>query len=304
MTIVLTGDNSFEIDRAIRSLREEFEGEAELFDGETLTVAQLPDLLMGGTLFATQRLVIIKGLAAHKTLWAELPAWLERVSDDVQLVLVEPLLDKRTKTAKLLQKQADLREYKAWTDRDRAAAVTWVGSEMVRCGGSITSAQAQQLVDRVRVDQWSLFHAIEKLAVLDTITSEVISDVVEATPVENVFGLFEAALKGDGATVQRMIATLSLSEDPYRLFGLLSGQAFHLAALAATDTSHTQVASDMKAHPFALQKLVPYARRRGLHGASRAVHAFADADRDMKRSAAEPWLLVERALLKVASDDS
>lgn len=304
MIIVLTGDNSFEIDRSIRSLREEFEGDAELFDGESLTVAQLPDLLMGGTLFATQRLVIIKGLAANKTLWAELPEWLERVSDDVQLVLVEPLLDKRTKTAKLLQKQADVREYGAWTDRDRAKAIAWVGEEMSRCGGSLTAAQAQQLVDRVGMDQWALFHAVEKLAVLEVVTSEVIIDVVDAMSVENVFGLFDAALKGESMTVQRMIATLSLSEDPYRLFGLLSGQAFHLAVLAATDAPHTQVASDVKAHPFALQKLVPHARRRGARGAGRVVQAFARADADMKRTAADPWLLIERALLQVASDMS
>lgn len=300
MTIVFTGDNSFEIDRAVRSLVRAFTGDAEHYDGEALTLSQLPDLFMGGTLFAPTRLVVIKGLTANKALWTELPHWLERMSDDVQLVLVEPAFDKRTKTAKVLQKQAEVREFKQWTDRDRATAVAWVREEMTRLGGTIEAQLAQLLVDRVGLDQWALFHALEKLVVLDAVTPGVLTATIDATPTENVFGLFEAALQGRGEEVQRMIATLSLSEDPYRLFGLLSGQAFHLAVLASTDIAYTQVASDIKAHPFALQKLAPHAKRLGVTGARHVVGAFVLADTDMKRSGADPWLLIERALLQVA----
>lgn len=300
MIIVLTGDNSFEIQRRQAALCADFDGTPETFEGSELELRQLPDLLMGGTLFSTKRLIIIKRLSENKSLWGSIDEWLPRVSDDVQLVLIEPSMDKRTKTYKALQKQADVQTLMAWTDRDRSATVQWVVGEMTKLGGTIDRSSAQQLVDRVGVDQWALYHALQKLAVLDDITPAVIADVVDAQPAESAFALFESALKGDRSAVARIIATLSLSDDAYMTFGLLSGQAFQLAALAHSDQSSAQVANDIKAHPFAVSKLSSHADRYGKSGAGQVIRIMAEADLAIKSSGVDPWLLVERALMKVS----
>jgi DNA polymerase-3 subunit delta len=157
-------------------------------------------------------------------------------------------------------------------------------------------------VQRVGPDQWLLYQALQKLSVLDRVTPEVITEVIEANPVENVFDLFESALRGNARKVSHMIQTLELTEDPYRLFGLLSGQAFQLAALAvAGDKPSAEVAKDLGVHPYGLGKLTTYARSLGRSGAKKVIAAFAEADAGMKTSATEPWLLIERALIKVAS---
>jgi DNA polymerase-3 subunit delta len=254
---------------------------------------------MGGTLFATRRLVIIRNLSESKSLWSEFGDWLGRVSDDVQLVLIEAKLDKRTKTYKELKAAADLQEYVAWTERDSAKAEQWVVTEAQAQGLVLDRKSTQLLVARVGADQWGLYHALQKLSVLEEVTPQVIEEVIELSPTENVFNLFEAALRGNGAQVQKMIATLSLHEDPYRLFGLLSGQAFQLAALSVAD-GDANVAKDVGAHPFALSKLAPYAKKYGHSGGRKVVAAFAQADSGMKNSVGEPWLLIERALMKVA----
>ncbi len=98
MITLLSGENSFEIDRQLRQIVAEFGGAAEKFDGVELEVRQLPDLLMGMSLFAAQRLVIIRELSANKGVWEVLPEWLERQSEDTHVVLIEPKPDKRTKT--------------------------------------------------------------------------------------------------------------------------------------------------------------------------------------------------------------
>jgi DNA polymerase III delta subunit len=301
MITILTGESSFDIEQSIRAMKSGFDGSVETIDGSELELKQLPDLLMGGTLFADKRLVIIKQLSDSKSLWSEFGAWIDRVSDDIQLVLIEKKLDKRTATYKALVKRADIREYKAWTDRETGAAEQWITQEALSLGATLDKKCAHLVVSRVGVDKWALHHALQKLAVLDHITLEVIEVVIEAHPVENVFNLFEAALRGEIHTVSQMIATLSLTEDPYRLFGLLSGQAFQLATLGVADQTQAEVAKDLGVHPYGLSKLAGHAKRLGKLGARKVITAFAEADAGMKTSSAEPWLLIERALMRVGT---
>jgi DNA polymerase-3 subunit delta len=302
MITVLAGENSFEVERALQTIVRAFDGVAEKIDGTELELKQLPDLLMSGTLFASNRLVIIKQLSENKVIWPEFADWLPRLSDDIQLVLVESKLDKRTKTYKDLQKAATITEFPAWSERDTAKAEQWVAGEANVLSCEIDAASVRLLVRRVGPDQWLLHQALQKLAVLDEITADIIANVIDANPVENVFDLFESALRGNAVKVKQMIETLELSEDPYRLFGLLSGQAFQLAALAvAGDKPSAEVAKDLGVHPYGLGKLASYAHALGKPGAKKVIAAFAEADAGMKTSATDPWLLIERALIKTAT---
>jgi DNA polymerase-3 subunit delta len=299
MITLLAGENSFEVNQVMQTIVRTFDGIAERVDGSELELKQLPDLLMGGTLFASHRLVIIKQLSDNKTVWPMLGDWLPRVSDDIHLVLVDAKPDKRTKSYKDLQKVATITEFKPWSERDIAKAEQWVAGEAKVLSCEIDTASIRLLVHRVGPDQWLLHQALQKLAVLDTITPEIITELIDANPTENVFELFDAALRGNAVKVKQVIATLELTEDPYRLFGLLSGQAFQLAALAvAGDKPSAEVAKDLGVHPYGLGKLTTYARQLGRSGAKQVVNAFAEADAAIKSSATDPWLLIERALMK------
>lgn len=300
MITLLTGDNSFENERALSKLVAEFDGAPERVDGDSLELKHLPDLLMGTTLFANKRLVIIKNLSGNKTLWTGFSDWAYRLSPDVHLVLVEPKPDKRTKTYKDLQKIADIKESKLWGERDFLQAGQWVISEAEQRGFTLDKASAHLLVERVGADQWQLSQALEKLAVSGPVSPRVIETLIEANPVENVFLLFEAALAGDGNRIKKMLQILETTEDPYRLLGLLGGQAVQLAVVAVADKPSAEIASEIGVHPYALSKLAPAARRLGRSGAKKIVAAFAEADEGAKTSAADPWLLIERALIKVA----
>lgn len=299
MITLLTGENSFEINREIERIIAVFDGQVERIDGSELELRQIPDLLMGSSLFAEKRLVIIKNLSENKSVWTDFGTWLERLSDDIELVLVEPKPDKRTKTFKELQKVAEVRELKPWGERDVRIAEEWASVQAKEMGFELSAGLAGKLVERTGVDQWRVFHGLEKLSVLDEVTSEIIEEVIDPNPIENIFQLFETALKGDGAEVRTMLQTLELTEDPYQLFGLLSGQAFQLAALSVADKPSNEVAKDIGAHPFVVSKLSSYAKKLGKSGAKKIVAAFADADAGMKTTATDPWLRIEQALFKV-----
>lgn len=300
MITVLYGDNDFEITRKLARIVDEFEGVPERIDASEVAIQKLPDLFMGVTLFTDRRLVIMTRLASNKVLWNGLETWLERLSDEIHLVLVETQIDKRTKTYKQLQKQADIHEYTVWTERDTAKAEDWVASEATHLGFRLNKKSAHTLVVRVGVDQWRLYRALEKLAVVEEASPQVIEHLIDAHPAENVFHLFEAALKQDGIKVKKMMTTLELTEDPYKVFGLLSGQVFQLVMLGASEKSSAEIARDIGAHPFVISKLAPYSKKRTKGDIKKIVAAFAEADHAMKTSATEPWLLIERALIKVA----
>lgn len=301
MITLLTGENSFELKRALDELMLAFDGAAEKIDGSDLELSRLPDLLAGATLFADKRLVIISGLSENKGLWDALPVWIERISDDIHLVLVEPKPDKRTKTFKDVKKVATTREFIPWSERDLFTAETWVGAEAKRQGMNMDKRSIQSLIERVGADQWQLFHALEKLAVLDEVNPEVIAATIESSPQENVFNLLDSALRGNAKKIAGMIATLQRTQDPYMTFGLLSGQVFQLAALAVAQKPPAQVAGDIGAHPYALGKLAPYAKTLGQSGARKLIAIFADADSAMKSSSTDPWLLIEKALIKTTT---
>lgn len=300
MITLLSGDNTFEIEQELVAIVRDFDGLAERIDGAELELRQLPDLLMGGTLFADKRLIAIKNLSENKAVWPYFGDWIPRISDDISVVLVESKPDKRTTTYKELKKVAHVIDCVSWTDRDEGKAVRWVSEQAVAMNVKLNTKSAQLIVHRVGLDQWALYHALEKLALLDEVTDQIIEQVIDATPSDNVFNLFDAALKGNSQKVASMVHALELTEDPYRLFALLSGQAFQLAAAAVAEPSDN-AAKDLAIHPYVLSKLQPVAKQKGRSGAKKIITIFAEADDDMKLSRAEPWLLIERALLKVAS---
>lgn len=286
--------------RALDAIVSDFDGVAEKVDGIDVDLNRLSDLFAGATLFADKRLVVVRDLSDNKQIWEVLPDWFSRVGDDVHLVLVEPKPDKRTKTYKDIKKHADVKEFASWTDKDTFTAESWVVQEAKRQGYVLDKNVARALVARIGVDQWQLFRAIEKFAVLDTVTVDIVEKHVEPSPQENVFNLLDAALRGDAKKVIGMLAVLQRTQDPFMTFGLLSGQVFQLAALAVSDKPSAQVASDIGAHPYALGKLAPHAKKLGRDGTRKIVLIFADADTKLKSTGTDPWLLIEKTLIEAA----
>ena len=295
----LVGENSFEVRESLKGIEATFAGTAEKYDASELSLPQLPDLLMGMSLFATERLVIIRDITTNSHLWEKLPDWLPRVNDEIHLVFIDAKPDKRTTSYKALKAAANLIEHPAWTDRDTQKAEQWLQDRAEKQNIAIDRSAARHLVQRVGVDQWQLAHALETLSLLDTITSDVIDQVVPANSQENIFQLFETALDGNAKLVAHQLKSLALQEDPYALFALLTSQALTLAAVTYAEATDNP-AKTFGIHPFVASKLTRHGNKLGKAKVAGIVDAFAQTDADMKRSKAEPWLLIERTLIKIA----
>ena len=295
----LVGENSFEIREAVKAIEAAFNGRSERIDGSELTLARLPDLLMGMSLFATERLIIISDISQNSSLWEKLPDWLSRVNDDIHLVFIDTKPDKRTMSYKALRAAANMQEFPAWSERDTQRVEQWVEARAKAFGVKMDRRATQHLVARVGLDQWQLAQAIDTLSLLDVVTVEAINDIVPPNLQENIFQLFETALEAKPVQVAAKLKTLSIQEDPYALFALLCSQALTLAAVTYAD-DNANPAKDFAIHPFVASKLVRHGKRLGKNRVGQIVEAFAKTDADMKRSRAEPWLLIERVLLEAS----
>lgn len=291
----LYGENSFEIERALKQLVADSNEAPEKIDGAAVERRDVPDIFAGQTLFALQRLIVIRGLADNKSVWSELENYLDKISTDTTIILIDAKPDKRTRTFKTLQKMGEVREYKLKNERElKTWVVTFAADEFEM---KLGRAEADLLVTRVGTDQWALYHALEKLSVLDAVTPEAITEIIEASPHENVFLLLESALGGNQAKVSQIISVLEANEDGFRTFGLLTSQVLSLTALSLAGPNDN-VAKDFGTSPFALQKLRPYAAKLTPARRRRIVDIFADADSELKLGA-EPWLVIAKSLAKL-----
>lgn len=296
----LTGENSFEVREALQEITRNFSGGAERFDAAELKLVDLPDLLMGMSLFSSERLVIIEDISNNKSLWEKLPEWLPRVNDSIHIVFIDAKPDKRTTSYKALKSVANMQEFPAWGERDDSKAEQWVSTRAKTQGIPLDAQSVKQLVRRVGLDQWQLAHALDTLSLLDTVSPQIIDEVIPANASENIFQLFETALEGKTKEVSQKLAILELQEDPYALFALLSSQALTLAAVTFAGEQDNP-AKDFAIHPFVASKLTRHAKHLGKHKVTRILELFAQTDAYMKRSKAEPWILIEQLLLEVTT---
>lgn len=292
----LFGENTYLRDQALAALVGD--RTIERVNGQSLGVRDLPDLFMGQSLFAADRLIVIRNLAENAAVWQELETYCDQESSETTLIILETKPDKRTKTFKALQENAQVREF--MLPKNAAEAIKFTLDEAKNRHLKFDRRLAQQLVDRTGFNPWEIIHALEKLAVLDIIDEAAITRSIDASPSEQIFGLLEASLNGRVGRVHAMCETLALSEEPYRVMGLLATQVTYLAALVAADTRQP-IAADLGTKPFAIDKLRTVAKKMTRSELRRIVDALATADDQMKSTGAEPWGLVEQALMKIAT---
>lgn len=297
MIYLLHGENSFEKAERLRALLADFDGELERVDGELLDLGQLRDLLQGQTLFSGSRAVIISDLS-ESDVWQSLPD-VETNSDNL-IILLEQKVDKRTKTYKWLQKNANVQELPAWGDKDRSRAISWsVTRAKEHYGYSLSQSLASSLVARLGPDQMRLDGVLRQLELAGRVDQEKIDELVPLPKTENIFELFESVLTGRRQTIQDIVRYLeqsSGSDGAYQVVGLITSQLILLSGLILGGEP-ADVAKDLGGHPFVVKKLTSHARHMNIDTAKDIAHRLAWADGQMKSTNVNPWLILETALI-------
>lgn len=298
------GENAYSKQVALQQLvthaKKRYGEEAvERYESEQLDPAKLAEVLQGASLFSTEKMVVIRSASSQKLLWAALEPWVEALPEGTELVLVETAPDRRTRTFKQLQKHAHIQEFKPLSEDQ---AVQWLTSEATLRGGKLSATQARRVIARTGSDQGRLSNELDKLLVQETINDQTIDALIEQTMQANIYALLDACLHKKADSIGRLLAAAKLSEDPYQLFGLLSSQLGQLAALVYADGRLVdEIARSLGSHPFSLRKLQALAAKTSQAELADIIKIAARLDMNLKSTGLDPWLLLEQALVKIAT---
>lgn len=304
MVVVLTGLNQFAVQEKLAELRKTFVDKygsdgIESYDGEQIETDSLSILLSGASLFAANRLIIIRHLSENKLVAEKFVEYAEKIPTEVTVVLVESQLDKRTVYYKELKKISEFNEFEVLSE---GQLISWIQKRVVDEGGQINTGSAKLLFEYVGNDQLRLVNEIAKLVAYEpNITDQTIQQLVEKNPRDTVFQLLEYALSGRRDKALGVLDGLEKAfEDPFQTANMLVWQAQVLAVVkSAGDRSDADIAKETKFNPYVIHKTKTLANRMDRTQLRRILDVVAKLDLTLKSTSVEPWRAVEQAVLSI-----
>lgn len=274
------------VEEELRAFNVERIHTGEITNGEKLgtAVSSLAAAVRTLPMMAPRRVVIVlqaqsmlvpkrESDAATRAL-EELEGLLKKPDPQTTLVLVAGTLDKRSRIYKLLAKQATLVECGVLESVDDAAR--WVANRVAGAAMKIEPAGARLMAERCGTDVKRLRNDVDRLLLYalgqKAITLDDVRQIVGPAALQDDWAMANAIEAGDGKTALRQLALmLDAGAAPEQVLG-------QLGWLVRTK--------------FPLQ--VPAMVRP-------AVHALFRTDLDLKRSAGEPRVLLERLVVELCA---
>ena len=301
MIILLTGDNVYEINKKLAQLVAGHASEPEYFHVDMMQPGDVGDIFQGMSLFSLNRMVVLKRASENTDVWEKI-AELSDKESDTTVILVEPKVDKRTKSYKTIAKNADVQQFKAWTERDTREAESWLKKAAATRKITLDASAAHEIVRRRGTDQYQLLSTLDQLSLLGNITLEMVQSHIEPPLEEDVFSLLDVALTGTADQLRQKLRTLQLTNDPYMTMGLLASQMFALAALVyGSDKSQADMTAELGVSAFVLRNLSSAARTLNTSRMAYVVQQLSDADYGIKSKLADPWVQIEVALMNIVT---
>src|SRR5579875_1521457 len=208
---LLFGDDDVAIDDAIDSLRARFDSaDVVSFDGASLTTGALAEACLTAGLFATERLVLVRGLHDRVRKGSDEAAELERIVGDVPpattLVLVERGMAADHVVAGWVRNAGGQLHPLSLPRRNEMGR--WIQRRARAMGASIEPDAAELLSELVGADALALNSELHKLATYageERITNRTVETLVGAIARDSIFTLVDAIAGGDVRQALRLL---------------------------------------------------------------------------------------------------
>ncbi|MEO5948915.1 MAG: hypothetical protein ABIP74_00775, partial [Candidatus Saccharimonas sp.] len=187
MVYLIIGENAFAAKRELALITTGLSEFVEHVESVDLTINQLADIVRAQTLFATNRVIVCRGLSENKPVWEKLGEWINEVSDTTTLILIEAKADKRTKAYKAISKYAKVITADQLTERDWKMAEEWLDQYAHARKVKLSRQQIHEMVQRAYVpdtkpgrqliDQQVMATAVQALTGLENVDDAAIATV-------------------------------------------------------------------------------------------------------------------------------
>jgi len=305
MIRTLTGANTFllkrELDAAVAAfLVEHGDLALERIDGQEAELAKIQEAITSLPFLANKKMVVLRAPGANKDFAEKVAQLLSDVPETTDVIIVEPKVDKRSSYYKFLKSKTAFQEF---NELDQFALASWLVTTAKGQGGTISSKDANYLVERVGANQQALGNELEKLLLYaPTITRRSIDDLTEAAPQSTIFQLLEAVFAGN---VQRAFELYgeqrALKVEPAQIIAMIAWQLHVLAVIkTAGHQSADAIAKEAKISPYVIRKSQGIAHRLTLAKLKALIADLLLIDMRLKREAIDADEALQNYLLKLA----
>jgi len=290
MIIFIYGEDTFRSRTKLNELKSKYVADIDKsaqsiieIDGKKAGIGEVAEALAAPSLFVRKRLVIVENILENKALVAPVLEILERIGakdesvDGNILIIFEEISGEKSVKNKLfdfLLKQKYVQKFKPLSNTETAA---WIKSETEKRGGQISLRSANALAGLVGNDLWQISHDIDKLInyrqaqsrrLLGDASVEIseadIALMVKGKFDENIFALTDAiSQKNKAEAIKLLEQELDNGLAEAYLIHMITRQfRILLEVKEALGLGHNarKVASELKLHPFVVQKSAGQAR--------------------------------------------
>jgi DNA polymerase III delta subunit len=259
MVISLVGNNSFALRKRLKELVEIFVKEhgdlaLERIDAEEAEAQAILDALQNLPFLATKKMVVVRSLGQNKQAVERIEQIIDAAGDDTELILYEPITDKRTAYFKTLKSKTTLEEF---NELDAHGLAKWLAEEAKKRGGELSLSDASYLVDRAGTDQALLSNELDKLITYEQkVTRGSIDILVDPKPQSKVFDLLDAAFSGRPSRALELYEEQRMQKvEPQAILALVIWQLQLISLTKYADgKSAAAIAKDVGMNPYPISK--------------------------------------------------
>ncbi len=266
MIITLAGGNSFALRQRLDELTTKFVAEQgelalERLDGSEADYQAIIDAAQSLPFLAARKMVVVRELSANKDAAERIEQIISSTEDTTDLIIYEPVLDRRTLYFKVLKSQTQLEEY---AELDARQLAGWLVNEAKTHGSQLGLADANFLVERIGANQQMLSMELEKLLAYEPqITRQNIELLVEPTPQSKIFDLLDAAFAGNKKRALKLYDEQRAQKvEPKTILAMLGWQ-LNILALAKSGRGRLagEIAKDAGLNPYPVTKAMHLASK-------------------------------------------
>ncbi len=265
MIYTFTGKNSFTLQTELNKLvataiEESGEFAVERFDASDSEADILLQAVQSVPFLVPKKTVIIRNIQSNTVLIEKLEDVVNRTAENVDVILVEPALDKRKSSYKLLQKLTSMREF---AEPKSFELPRWIVEQAKTHGATISKTDADYLVERVGANQQLLSNEVEKLSLYNNkIDKESITALTEESLQHGVFTLLDAAFSGDNKRAVELYREQRRARiEPHYILAMLVWQLMSVAQAVYAEDKTESALIEARQSPFSARKSLSLAKR-------------------------------------------
>lgn len=311
--VVLVGDESFLIGRAVDALRRAVVGEGprgfneDIFEGKGTKAASVLSAAQTLPMMASTRLVLLRHVdQMTPTEQAALGEYLLAPAETTCLVMTAHKLDGRGKLAKAAKKS------KAWVDAKplrRGALRGFAQAEARSRGHALLGPAVDALLDALGEDVAAVDDALERLSLFVGPGAAIDADAVHAcvtrVRADSIWALVDAVgLRQRDKALAAASSLLADREPPLRILAMVARQLRMVARMRqalADGLRGADAAKQAGAPPFKADELARAAKRFRLSELGTAFETLSEVDLMLKGSRRPPETILQEGILRLAS---